>query len=61
MKWWVLFLRFVGFSQALLVAEVEVKVMPLDDGVWLHKSWKQTESWGRVSSNGLIVREKDHG
>lgn len=60
MKWWVLFLVCVGFASGRLAAEAEVKVMPLAEGVWLHKSWKHTEDWGRVSSNGLVVREGDH-
>lgn len=40
--------------------EVQVEVAPLVDGVWVHTSWKTVRPWGRVPSNGLIVREGDH-
>lgn len=65
MKWWgyiiVMTLGVGGGAMAQAVTDgVEVKVTPLADGVWLHKSWQDAGEWGRVSSNGLIVREGDH-
>lgn len=62
-KWWAsVAMVLVGLGGAVLAhaAAPEVKVTPITDGVWLHKSWKMTEGWGRVSSNGLVVREGDH-
>ncbi len=40
--------------------EVAVEVQPLTEGVWLHTSWQTVAVFGRVQSNGLIVREGDH-
>lgn len=39
--------------------DAEVEVTSLGEGVWLHKSWQNAGEWGRVSSNGLVVREGD--
>ncbi len=43
---------------AVQAAEVEVRA--LGDGLWLHRSWRTVAPWGKVGSNGLIVREGDH-
>ena len=62
-------LRLFGFLMGLAglighaaeaEVEVDVEVTPLVEGVWLHRSAQMTESWGRVSSNGLVVQEGDH-
>ena len=50
----------VGVAAPVSETAVEVEVTPLAHGVWLHKSWQDAGEWGRVSSNGLIVREGDH-
>lgn len=50
----------VGGSSVAQPDKAEISVTPLGEGVWLHKSWRQTKDWGRVSSNGLVVREGDH-
>ncbi len=50
-------IAWVGLQSIVSASEVEVEVVPLVDGVWVHTSWQQTESWGRVQSNGLVVRE----
>ena len=34
-----------------------VEIVPLAEGVWLHQATHETEDWGRVSSNGLIVED----
>lgn len=39
--------------------EVEVAVTPLADGVWRHTSWQTVAVFGRVQSNGLVIREGD--
>lgn len=62
MKWGTLFLVIglgLGGGVSAQTAEAEVEVTPLADGVWLHKSWQDAGKWGRVSSNGLVVREGD--
>jgi glyoxylase-like metal-dependent hydrolase (beta-lactamase superfamily II) len=39
--------------------EVAVEVKPLTEGVWLHTSWQSVAVFGRVQSNGLVIREGD--
>lgn len=46
----------IGGPQTLLG---ELEVTRLAEGVWVHTAWQDTESWGRVNSNGLIVRGAD--
>ena len=55
---WLAALSFpLGFARA---DQVEISVQPLLDGVWVHTSWQTVAGFGRVPSNGLIVREGDH-
>lgn len=37
----------------------DLEVLPLAEGVWVHRSWRVLEGGARVPSNGLIVREGD--
>lgn len=61
MKTWQRILALAAvLATGLSAQEVDVRVKPLADGVWLHTSWRTVAPWGRVPSNGLIVREGDH-
>jgi metallo-beta-lactamase class B len=33
----------------------DVELLPLREGVWIHRSYADIEPWGRVSANGLLV------
>lgn len=37
----------------------DLEVLPLAEGVWLHRSWRLLESGVRFPSNGLLVRDGD--
>lgn len=54
-KWLLVF----GLTGALR-AEVDFEITPLGEGMWLHVAGHETETWGRVTSNGLIVDEGEH-
>ncbi|MCF3648942.1 subclass B1 metallo-beta-lactamase [Synoicihabitans lomoniglobus] len=61
MKGWLMLLGLLVIGRVeAATSRPQVEVTPWGDGVWLHKSWQTVEPWGRVSSNGLIVREGDH-
>ncbi|MEM9387359.1 MAG: subclass B1 metallo-beta-lactamase [Pseudomonadota bacterium] len=47
---------------AAAFAQVEADVHlsePLAEGVWMHVSYQQTQRWGRIRSNGLVVARGD--
>lgn len=37
----------------------DLEVIPLADGVWLHRSWRVIDGGTRFPSNGLLVRDGD--
>lgn len=61
--WLLTTLIFVLLLSALASASEQdgrLEITPFADNIWLHHSYMQTDEWGVVSSNGLVVvHEKD--
>ena len=51
---------FLLYTIASMASDVpELRIEPLAEGVYLHQSFHQTQSFGLVSANGLVVVEGD--
>lgn len=58
--WKVIFIFSCVVVVGLRAKEVELDVKPLTEGIWVHTTWQTVAGFGRVPSNGLVVREGDH-
>ncbi len=55
----IVLIGLVACRGAVEQSHPDVVIAPLENGVWLHTSYQEFPQWGRVRSNGLIVREGD--
>ncbi len=53
--WFMLATLSVGAEPESLSVHPDLELVKLQESVYLHRSWLETESFGRVSCNGLVV------
>ena len=42
-------------QQAAIAITDSLEVQEIQQGVWVHTTWKAVEGWGRIRSNGLLI------
>ena len=50
-----------GFSQKsdeIIHIHDDIELLKITDDIYMHKSYKVSEKWGRISANGLIYKNK---
>ncbi|MBK5722945.1 subclass B1 metallo-beta-lactamase [Dysgonomonas sp. Marseille-P4677] len=57
-----LFIRLTSYSQSetnIIEVSDDIKIVKLSDNAYLHISFLQTENWGKVGANGLLLVKND--
>lgn len=48
-----------GYSRQIRISE-DLSLTKISDHCWIHTSWIESEQWGRIPANGLVIKDEQH-